>query len=194
MSDNINEAKDVNEVVEETAEEIVEKKEYDGIKFSVKIDGDDMVNFILKHSYSNISGWLGVAISLFAIVYLVLSYKQNDMSMNIALIFIGCLFTIVNPIMLTYKAKKQVKTNPTFEIPIDYTLADEALVIEQKEDQVVLPWNEIRIVKDFGRSLIVYVSKVRAFIMPKNQIGDQYEAVTKLMTEKMTSARVRLKK
>lgn len=186
-------AADVQLQAENDREEIQEKINYDGLKFSVKIGGDDMVNFVLRHSYSGISGWGGVVLSIAAIIYLIVSFSSLDMVGRAALALIGILFTVVNPLMLIYKARRQVKSNRMFDIPIEYTLSDDVLVIEQGEEQLTVPWENIRLVKDTKRSLIVYVTKIRAFIWPKSQIAGQYDEITKTLLDKMGSARVRLK-
>ena len=110
------------------------------------------------------------------------------------MLVIGLLFTVVNPLMLYMKAKKQAATNESLKLPIQYTLSENELVIEQGEEQLIVPWDQLRIIKDSGRSLIVYVTRMRAFIWPKAKLGRQYNEVTKLLTKKMGSARVRIKK
>lgn len=187
--DEINETIETNET-----DRMPEKKDYDGLKFSVQVEGSDMVNFIMYHNYSGIQGWFGVVISLAALVYLIVDFANMDWTVRIVMLVIGLLFTVVNPLMLYMKAKKQAATNESLKLPIQYTLSENELVIEQGEEQLIVPWDQLRIIKDSGRSLIVYVTRMRAFIWPKGKLGSQYNEVTKLLTKKMGSARVRIKK
>lgn len=182
------------ETSDEQNDEKKEKEHFEGIKITVKISEKDMADFMLKHAYSSISGWFGVVLSVAALIYLVIGYAEMIWSTRIALLFIGVLFTIVNPVMLVSKAKKQVKKNKMFEVPIDYILSEKVLVIEQGEEQLTVPWENIQLVRSSKRSLIVYITKNRACIWPKAQIGAQYKDVEAFLTEKMGSARVRISK
>lgn len=170
-----------------------DKKVYDGLKFTVKMESKDMVNFVLYHTYSNISGWIGVVISIVAIILLIARFYTYENSTRIVLLIVGLLFTVVNPLMLCYKAQKQVKSNAMFHIPVEYTMTDEFLAIEQGHEQLEVPWENIRLVKDTGRSLIVYVTKIRAFVWPKKQLDAQYEQAAALLVEKIGSAKVHIK-
>lgn len=188
-----NASQEIGEVVDTLEDEIPSKGNYDGLKVSLQVDSADMVNFMLHHNYSGVQGWFGVIISIAALVYLIVDFGQMDWTMRIVMFVIGLLFTVVNPLMLCFKAKKQVATNETFKMPIDYILSDKALVIEQGEEQLVVPWEDLRVIKDSGRSLIVYVTRMRAFIWPKEKLGNQYDDVKKILLEKMGAARVRIK-
>ena len=81
-----------------------------------------MIDFVMHHTYSSISGWFGVILSVAALIYLAVGFNQYDNFMKLMLIFIGVLFTIINPLMLRSKAKKQVTSNKSFETPIDNTM------------------------------------------------------------------------
>jgi len=170
-----------------------EKKVYDGLKLSMRLDAKDMVNFMFYHNYSGIQGWIGVVISVAALVWLAVDFSDMEWTTRIVMFIIGLLFIVVNPLMLYVKAKKQVASNPTFQMPIDYTLSEDVLVIEQGDAQLAVPWKDLHIIKDSGRSLIVYVTRMRAFIWPKEKLGDNYPEVTKLLMDKVGQARVRLK-
>ena len=71
--DEINETIETNET-----DRMPEMKDYDGLKFSVQVEGSDMVNFIMYHNYSGIQGWFGVVISLAALVYLIVDFANMD--------------------------------------------------------------------------------------------------------------------
>lgn len=170
------------------------KKVYDGLSIDIKVTENDMTNFILKHNYSSPSGWIGVLISIAAIVLLIVRFDVMDTTTRFAMIVIGALFTIVNPIMLVSKAKKQVRNNPMFATPITYILSDEVIAIEQNDEQLTIPWKDIRVVKGSKKAIVVYVTRVRALLWPINQIEDNYEQILKILNDKLGTARVRISK
>ncbi len=172
---------------------VPEKKVYEGFKFSVLMTERDMKHFVLYHNYSSFQGWIGIIISAAALIYLVVGFADMNWTTRVVFLIIGLLFTVVNPLMLCVKARQQVRKNPTFQTPLDYILADEALVIEQDEAQAAIPWGELRLIKETKYILIVYVTKMRAFIWPKDQLDSQYREITDILRQKMDASRLRLK-
>ena len=171
-----------------------EKKVYEGLSIDIKVTEKDMSNFILRHNYSSPSGWIGVLISIAAIVLLIVRFDVMDATTRLAMAVIGVLFIVVNPILLVSKARKQVRNNPMFATPIRYILSDDVIAIEQNDDQLTIPWQDIRVVKGSKQAVVVYVTRVRALLWPMNQIEDEYDSIVALLNEKLGSARVRISK
>lgn len=170
------------------------QKVYDGLKITFDISVKDMTDFMIFHTYSRIQGWFGLAVSVFALGYLIFNFNNMETDRKLLLLILGLLFTVINPVVLRIKAKKQVESNPSFKVPITYTLAEEGIVVEQKNIQEVHPWKNVVIVKDSKRSIIVYVSRVRAFIWPKEKYADSYDQVTETLMEKLGRDHVFIKK
>lgn len=171
-----------------------EKKIYEGLSINIKITEKDMADFILRHNYSSPSGWGGVLISIAAIILLIVRFDVMDMTTRLAMIVIGALFIVVNPILLVSKAKKQVRNNQMFATPITYILSDDVIAIEQNGEQLTIPWTDIRVVKGSKKAIVVYVTRVRALLWPMTQIEAQYDDILKLLNEKLGTARVRVGK
>lgn len=138
---------------------------------SVKISPNDMAYFMLRHTYTNYSGIIGVLISLGALVALLLGYGQGDKLRIGALVVIACLFTIVNPFLLWFKAVQQVKLVPMFQEPLVYIFGEDTIKIRQGELEDELSWDQVWKVINSKKRLILYVSKARGFIFPKEQLG-----------------------
>ena len=69
------------------------------IDFDVDLDTNDLYSFMLRHTYSGISGIFGVIISLGSLVICALKYKELDRTAIAALIIIGLIFTVIQPVM-----------------------------------------------------------------------------------------------
>lgn len=162
------------------------------IGFDIKTGEDDMKNFVLYHNYRCASGVLGLALSVAALVYLIIGFNSMDNVMRIALVFIGLLFTVVNPCMLSYKAKRQVRTNEGFKLPIHYGMTASYLILTQGEQWVQVPWKNIYKIVDTRRSIVIYVSRMRAYVWPKDQLGGQFDEVMVLLRRKVAPEKVRM--
>ena len=149
------------------------------VTIQVKVTVMDMYSFLMHHSYSGIQGILNLFISGGAIVLLLCGVgKGNTLAMT-ALVLAAALFTVINPINLLLKSIKQVVLLPTFRKPLSYTFGEEGILVRQEEAEMLTGWNEVVRVVETRRSILVYMSAVRAYILPKKQYAEQVDAVKK---------------
>ena len=149
------------------------------VTIQVKVTVMDMYSFLMHHSYSGIQGILNLLISGGAIVLLLCGVGRNNSLAMLALILAAALFTVINPINLLLKSIKQVVLLPTFRKPLSYTFGKEGILVRQEEAEMLTGWNEVVRVVENRRSILVYMSAVRAYILPKKQYVGQVEAVKK---------------
>ena len=147
------------------------------VTITVKITVMDMYSFLMRHSYRGIQGILNLLISGGAIVLLLCGVGKNNSMAMIALILAAALFTIINPINLFLKSVKQVCLLPTFRKPLSYTFGAEGILVRQEEEQMLTKWEEVMQVIENKSSILIYMSAVRAYILPKKQYKAQVEAV-----------------
>ena len=81
------------------------------LEFNIDLTTGELYRFSMRHTYCSVSGAVGVLISLGSWGICATRYQTLDRTAFIALIIIGCLFTIVQPVMLYQKAWKQKKQN-----------------------------------------------------------------------------------
>ena len=153
------------------------------VKISVLIKVKDMIYFLFYHNYTHLSGWIGVGISMAALIMLIITYKDNPFATNFLLIILASLFTVFQPINLCLKAAQQVKLNPMFKEHLNYTLNNEGIGISQGDDSMVISWEEVRKVIEGKNHITIYVSAVRAYILPKEYYEEQYQQVKEVIKE-----------
>lgn len=159
------------------------------IKFSVTAKVMDTYDFLMNHIYRSIRGWIGVIISIVAFVLLLTGDHNGDDLKIFLLALISLLFTVIQPIQLFTKSVKQVKLNPNASEPVYYTLTEEGIFLKQKKEEMSVDWNQIVKTMKTPRSFIVYTSPIHAFILPKNQIGEQYAQVCQFILQKSKEKR-----
>lgn len=164
------------------------------IKLSIKIQSGDMHHFLVQQNYTHFSGWFGVLISTAAVVMLLLNYKTNSSSANILLALIGALFLIIQPIQLKLSAAQKVNMIPMFKEPLEYTLNDEGIKIQQKEEEAQVTWEDVYKVVESKKSIFAYTSRNSAFIFPKAQFKEQVEAVKDIIQEHVKEDKCKWKK
>lgn len=143
----------------------------------------DMRHFMFHHTYTSFSGWFGVLLSVIALAMLIIGWKQYGIIHIVALGFLALLFTVVQPVQIVLRAKKQIKAQDMFHDTLIYNLCEEGILVRQNEQYVNVIWEDIGKVVSTKRAMFIYTSPVRAFILPFDQIGD-IEGFKKIIREK----------
>ena len=164
------------------------------IKITVRMRFSNMYDFLLHYNYKGFAGMFGPVFSILALVALFFSYSVLTRGQIVLLVLASLLFTVINPLLLMFKAAKQVKMNPTFKDSLVYTLNEEKITAKQNGEVLPIAWKDVKEVTETNRNMIVYLSKVRAFVLPKECIGDQLNEVRELITTAVKNGKVRLKK
>lgn len=144
------------------------------VTLEVSITGKDMFDYNFYHNYRHFQGIMSLLLGVFMLVMCVLSLKSGATTTYILVTgFFGLYFTILTPIRIMLKSYQQVKLTPSFRKPIQYTITSEKLELEQDGTKAVIPTEEILKAVDTGKSIILYVSSVRAYIFPKREMADK---------------------
>ena len=163
------------------------------IKFEVKMTKKAMFDFMLYTSYTSLSGSVGV---IFGGVTLVLGSRQcmlGSYSTAATFFLFAAIFLIGNPLHLKARAAEQVMRSPMFQKPISYELNEEGIRISQDEQSVLNEWGDFRKAVSTGQSVIIYVTKVRALIFPRESMGEQYAAAVQMISTHMPAKKVNIR-
>lgn len=156
------------------------------IELDVKIEANDLYDYMLRHSYNSAVGIIGSCFGALIIVLAVLTTQW------IYLVF-GLIILLYLPWTLFFRSKRQVLSNPSFQQPLHYLLDDQGLTISQGDDSVQYLWEEMHKAVSTGRSIILYTSPINATIFPKRQLEDQKIAVIEMISTHMPPAKVRIR-
>lgn len=169
-----------------------ENKDND-LYIETQIDNKSMYEFMLNHTYKSLMGFVGVLFSLLAIVALFVYWKDYDITRKLIFIFLALLFTVINPISLYFKSKKQVKMNDSFQHPLCYTFNNKGVDVKQGEQSLHINWEDIIKIVSTKNLVIIYLSPINAFIFPKKQIGDSFSDFKKIILDYIKCRKVSIK-
>lgn len=155
------------------------------VQFQVKIGVKDLYYFLLSYNYKSFGGLFGLLISVVCLVYLAITCKDNSSGANLLFLFLGLLFTVIQPLMLFQKAAQQVTKSPAFREPLEYEVNEEGVVIRQNAEEVPVTWNAIVKVVEDKKQILIYTSRVNACIWPKEQFAEQVEEVKEAISAHM---------
>lgn len=159
------------------------------IEFDVALTVKELYAFSMRHTYAGISGIFGLIISLGSWIICAVRFASLDATAKIALIIIGCLFTIVQPIMLYSKARAQIRQNKNINASLHYCLAEDGITVSQGEQEAFVKWCDIRKKIATARAIYLYMSPVRAFIFPEEQCRGRYSEIDRVITQQMEKYR-----
>lgn len=163
------------------------------VYIETKIDFKQMYEFMMNHAYKSFMGVVGILISIFAVVVLCIYWKDYDITRKVIFIFLALMFTVINPITMIFKAKKQVKANDSFKHPLCYSISEDGIDVSQAEQSLHINWDEIIKVANTKNLVIIYLSAIRAFIFPKEQIGEKLEDFKQIITDNAECGRISIK-
>ena len=156
------------------------------VEFDVKITAADLYDYMLAHTYSGFSGLFGSVVgALFVIMY----FNTGQFLYLIA----GAVILLYIPCSLFMRAQKQAVLNETFKKPIHYVLTDEGVTVSQGDNEMFQEWDVVYKAKSTNRSLLIYTSKVNAWIFPKRDLGKDKEAVIQLISAHVAPDRIKIK-
>ncbi len=163
-------------------------------EFETKVDAKDLMNFKMYHNYTSWSGVVSLLIGIIMLVICVITSTYENANISFVLItgFFGLFFTVWTPIGMWLSVKKQMKKAEAFKEPIKYTVTSEKIVLSQGEIEEELSWDDIFKIKSTGRSIILYITAVRANVIPLRCIGGEAENFIKIARKKLRPFQVKI--
>jgi hypothetical protein len=139
---------------------------------SVNMTFKALYSFILNTNVRNPSGVIGIMISLLALFWVI--YKWNFLASNqrVAFIVVALIFTVINPLLLAFKAFKQLKLNPAYKKPLVYDFTDTGIGISQGEAAQSIKWENVCRLMKTKSMIAIYTSRIHAFVIPLSELGD----------------------
>jgi len=164
------------------------------VKFSVQMKTVYMFDFLYWHSYHGITGIINYALSFAGIAALLAGFGKENTMVTVMLVALALLFTVINPLSLLHKAARQVKKSPAFAKPLLYTFDKKGFSVSQEENTSSVNWDAVVLIRETGKSIILYLGAANAQILPKKEIGGQLDAFKTLIKEVLPQQAKKLKK
>ena len=167
---------------------------YKEVKFSVQMKTVYMFDFLYWHSYHGITGIINYALSFAGVAALIAGFGKGNTMVTVMLVALASLFTVINPLLLFYKAARQVKKSPMFAKPLFYKFDTRGFSISQDNNSDSAEWSTVVLIRETGKSIILYMGAANALILPKKDIGTQSGDLKKLIHSVLPEQAKKLKK
>lgn len=152
------------------------------VRLKVSISVKDMYMFLLNNTYRKLSGVVYILFSLVVIGIAIYTWEDVPFSNTLLLVALAALYTVVNPIMLYVRARRQVHKSSQLK-NLEYIINSAGIKVAQGDEFCDVTWDEIWKSVKYGSSVIIYVTTIRAFILPMSSLGKQYNSLVDLLNQ-----------
>ena len=164
------------------------------IELDVKINAKDLFGFNIRQAYKGMQGALSIILPCLIFAYAVSSIGVVSIGSTLVYFGLGVVFLVYVPVSLWLRANKVIgDSNNALSKTLHYEFAEEAIRVSVGEESVEFKWENIFMMKRAGDLLLVYTNRINAYILPLAQVGDNYEALSKLAHEKLEKYRIKMK-
>ena len=80
-----------------------------------------------------------------------------------------------------------------FQEPLEYEISEEGITVSQHEESALNEWKDFAKVVSTSKSLILYITRVRAIILPREAMGDDYMKVVEMISKNVPAKRVKIR-
>lgn len=164
----------------------------DKITLKVKVTVTNLFEFMMYSNYASLRGFFSILFSVVCGIGTV--YYWNDISLiqKILMLFMAMMFTVIAPIEYYFRAKRQVKKG--FMETLEYSFDDTGITISKGEESSALGWESVMKVISTRNLIAIYFSPVRAFIIPKKAMGDDFDNLKNLMEDKTSCYKFKMER
>ncbi len=154
----------------------------------------DMALFMLRHTYANFVGVVGILISIAALVMLILGYGRDSKLTTVLIIIVAGLFLVVSPANLILRAKKQAALSHQDGNAITYTLSDAGVDMFRGEEYASFTWDRLFKVYAGKTGFYVYLASNQAFVLPYACFNGREEVARALFMKHVEGKRNKIRK
>ena len=164
------------------------------IKFSTKIEEQDLYRFNLHHAYTSSQGIFSVILFVLLITVWILRFNSLTMIYKMLYPLLAMVFVMYIPMSLKLRAKTQMQQE-VFKHPLTYELKDDGILISSPaaEEPAELPWEYIYKVSTWKEYLLIYSNRINAYIIPKEDISGQYDNITAFIKAHVEDYKIQIK-
>ncbi len=149
---------------------------------SVNMSFSALYSYVLNTNYRSFSGFSGILLSLVSLLVLIVKWTVLANNQRVALIVVALMFTVLNPLVLAFRTFKQLKTSPSYKLPLVYTFSDDGIFVSQGEQSQNITWDMICRILMTNKMLAIYTGRMHAFVIPLSELGqDRGKIITSVV-------------
>ena len=164
------------------------------VSFDVQLQAKDLYRFNMYQTYTSLQGFLSIVLGILGFVMAGITFGEAELPYTIMYVVVGLLFIFYIPVSLWLRSKLTFKTNTVLSGKLHYVVSEDGIHVTQGEESGELPWEVVYKLVSNRKQILVYSTRVNAYIIPREQIGAQYDSFCDVAQKKLKSYQLKLKK
>lgn len=163
------------------------------LKFDITLTAEDMYRFNMYQTYSGFHGWFSIAFSILIFVVAGVTRGGIEAAYTALYIVFGIVFLVYPPVSLYLRSKRTLAMSEVLRGTLHYEVDEEGLHVSQKEESALLPWEQIYKMVATKHNVLVYSSRINAYVIPRAQLGESYTALQTQAAAHLPAYRLKMK-
>lgn len=165
------------------------------INLDIKITEKNLFRFNMNQAYKGTQGVLSIVLPLLVFAYAVTSFGDVSIGSTLVYVGLGIVFLVYVPVSLWMRSKKVVQDpNNALSKVLHYDFSEEGIRVSVEEESVEFKWENVFQMKTSGDLLLIYTNRINAYILPLEQVGEKYDALSQLAHAKLEKYRIKMYK
>lgn len=160
---------------------------------TIQITDKDMYRFNMHHAYTGFQGIFATLVGIAVLAVAAVTWGKVDGAYTVLYAIFGVIFLVYTPIALKMRSKRQMLLSPVLKEPMHYRFDEAGIHVAIGEQQADLEWKMVYRMLSTGRQLLIYSTRVNAYILPMEQLAEKYPAVKALAEQRLEPFRRKLK-
>ncbi len=156
------------------------------IQFQTKMKTGILYDYLLHHTYNSASGILGSVVGAAFVIGFFRTW-------NVLYLLAGVILLLYLPCSLYIRAMKQMSNTAVFHEPLFYRLCEEGIEVSQGQQKQLQRWEDIYKVTSSRGSIIVYNTRVNAWIFPRRDMGELTSGVIEMISTHVPPDKVKIR-
>ena len=162
-------------------------------EFDITLNSSELYRFSMHHAYAGGQGIISIAVAAICFIASVLTYGSVEKMYTVLYAGFGVLFLFYIPCSLYLRSKRQLFMSKALQEALHYMIDDNGIHTSQADASADLPWDGVYKIVSTKRSVYLYSSRVNAYIIPRDQLADEYETLCKLAAAHLPKYRLKMK-
>ncbi|MGL5437770.1 MAG: YcxB family protein [Lachnospiraceae bacterium] len=144
------------------------------IRFDIQLTAKDLWQFSMYHTNNGLRGGFNIIFTLAALYLLVVRWAGMGVSNRLLMICCALMFTVIQPLMMFLKARRQVKT-PAMQQPMVLVFGEKGLHVEMGGQDIDFEWDQMGRMDKKPTQIILYMDRIHAYLIPNSELAGKEE-------------------
>lgn len=159
-------------------------------RFHIQMQAKDLWKFSMYHANKGYLGVFNVLFTLASLYLLVTKWSETGTAYRLLLLVCVMMFTVWQPGILFLKALKQAG-NDRLKVAMDMVFDKKGFTVSQGDQSMEVPWDEVTKAARIPGIYILYMSSIRAYLIPDQVLGEEREAFAAFLRDVLPKVRLK---